>query len=413
MPQDTKYLQKRGNSWYIRIRKPPKIWGLPGEFIHTLRTSSLTEARRIRDIYLTPIMAETKGLEMAESILKLISGADDQIKEKLQALGEYLGDDAIDITVSQAFQKFTTYKRSTGTKDTTLEKYDVTLKAFLKIVEFDKPMSDVTTRDITNWRDTLLTMPSNWMKVKDPSKSTANKTSNTTINNHISNFSTVWKWVKREKYIKGKLDNPAEGIRAGASSRVRTEKQITISECDQLINLPFPSNSTKFDKKTWHYLPLIARYTGMRINEIGQLTTHDIREEEGILCFDINTDHGKTVKADSVRLIPISNKLSELIQPLINQCANAKVRKDLFPNRGDYKGRIAKSFDTTFNRHAKKIGAHCHFHGLRAYMTTQMANAGIDPIDRKKITGHSDPSIHAGYTKTVLARLKKAVDSVP
>ncbi|MCM8528227.1 MAG: site-specific integrase [Lentisphaeraceae bacterium] len=412
-PTDTKYLQKRGNAWYIRIKNPPKCWGLPGEFVHTLRTPNISEARKVRDLYLMPILAESKGLEMAERILKLIAGADDGIKEKLQNLGEYLGDDSADLTISQIFQKFTTYKTRTGTKPSTVEKYTGTLKALLQIIDYDKPMANVSTRDITNWRDTLLEMPSNWMKVQDPSKSKAPKMSNTTINNHLSFFRTVWKWAKKEKYLKGNLQNPAEGIRAGASSRVRTGKTITVSDCDKLINMPFPSNATNFDKKVWNYFPVIARYTGMRINEIGQLTTEDIREEEGILCFDINTNHGKSVKADSVRLVPISEKLKDFIKPLINQCANSKVRKEIFPKRGDYNGRIAKSFDNTFNRHAKKIGSHIHFHGLRSYMTTQMANAGIDEIDRKKITGHSDPSIHAGYTKTVLSRLKKAVDCVP
>jgi hypothetical protein len=41
-----------------------------------------------------------------------------------------------------------------------------------------------------------------------------------------------------------------------------------------------------------------------------------------------------------------------------------------------------------------------------------MANAGVDPIDRRKIVGHSDKDIHAGYTRNNLIRLKKAVDTI-
>lgn len=413
MPVDNKYLQQRGHCWYIRIAKPPKVWGLPGEFIHTLRTSNLTEARKIRDMYLTPILAETKGFEMVETILKLIAGADERIKEKLQNLGELLGDDENDLTISQAFKKFIDYKKRTGAMNSTLEKYETTLKSLLKIIKFDKHLSDLTTRDITNWRDTLLDMPSNWMKIQDPQKSDAPKMSNTTINNQISHVRYLWKWAQKEKYIKAKLSNPAEGIGAGKSSRIRTHKPITIEECDALVAMEFPNNAKAFDEKVWKYFPVISRYTSMRLNEIGQLTTDDIRMVDGILCFDINENNGKTVKADSIRLIPISNSLQKIIKPLIEECKNSKKVKDLFPNRGDYRGRIAKVFANNWDRKAKAIGEHCHFHGLRAYMTTQMANAGIDPIDRKKITGHSDPSIHAGYTKTDLKRLKKAVDSVP
>ena len=293
---DNKYLQQRGNTWYLRIRKPPKAWGLPGEFIHTLKTSNVIEARKVRDMYLIPILAETKGLEMAETILKLIAGADEQIKQKLQNLGAFLGDDSQDITVSQAFDLFITFKKRVKSKDSTLEVYETCKKSLLSSLTHDKFIDDITTRDITDWRNMLLDMPNNWMKIENPEESTAPKLSSTTINNQLSRFSSVWNWAKTEKYIKGKLINPAEGIRAGISSRVRTDEEITVEECDALMKMAFPRNAQSFDAKIWQFLPIMARYTGARLAELAQLTTDDIKEFKGYLCIDINDDHGKSLK---------------------------------------------------------------------------------------------------------------------
>ncbi|MGN1038072.1 MAG: DUF6538 domain-containing protein, partial [Mailhella sp.] len=49
--------------------------------------------------------------------------------------------------------------------------------------------------------------------------------------------------------------------------------------------------SERGEAKFWS--PWIALYTGMRIEEICQLTLADIREIDGVLCFSINEEHGK------------------------------------------------------------------------------------------------------------------------
>ncbi len=46
---DKKYLQKRGNCWYIRVPKPPRLWGKDSEFVCTLGTPDLKVARQLRD----------------------------------------------------------------------------------------------------------------------------------------------------------------------------------------------------------------------------------------------------------------------------------------------------------------------------------------------------------------------------
>ncbi|WKL57368.1 hypothetical protein Q1W73_17145 [Asticcacaulis sp. ZE23SCel15] len=58
------------------------------------------------------------------------------------------------------------------------------------------------------------------------------------------------------------------------------------------------------------FVPLIALFTGMRLNEICSLEPQDIIEVDGILCFSVNEGNDKHLKTDASRcLIPIHQSL--------------------------------------------------------------------------------------------------------
>lgn len=406
MPTDNKYLQQRNGVWFIRMR-PPKEWGVKGEFIHTLRTRSLPEARRLRDRFLTPVLAETSGIGMAKSILRLLSDADESIKTQLKELGAILGDDEKKPTFLDIFEKFIRYKTSTTVKASTIKTYRATVKSFITFLGNDPIFDEITIKDIITWRDHMLEMPTAWLTMKDPKNSSKPKMSPTTINNHLSNFKAVWNWAETENHTKKK--SPAKGIIAGKSKKTKTKKPITLEECDKLLEMDLPNRIKTFDKHAWYYLPRISRYTGARLAEIAQLTVDDIVTVQGVLCINITDyDDKETKNTQSVRVVPISEKLKEIMEPLLK-----KKKGELFKNRGDYDGRIAKYFSNRWNQEAKKIGDHCYFHGLRSFAITQMANAGVEKIYRMRIAGHTDKSSHDGYTKTYVQKLKQAVDLIP
>ena len=54
------------------------------------------------------------------------------------------------------------------------------------------------------------------------------------------------------------------------------------------------------------WVPLIGLYTGMRLEEICQGYVSDIKEIDGVWCFDVNDDKpDKSVKTEDRRLVPI------------------------------------------------------------------------------------------------------------
>lgn len=72
-----------------------------------------------------------------------------------------------------------------------------------------------------------------------------------------------------------------------------------------------PSSRIKTDEL--YYITMIAAYSGMRIKEITQLHKKDMILKDGVYCFSINTDDGKTTKTkNSIRFVPIHSKLIEL-----------------------------------------------------------------------------------------------------
>ena len=69
-----------------------------------------------------------------------------------------------------------------------------------------------------------------------------------------------------------------------------------------------------FRLRDWHYwLVLISAFTGARANEIAQLETTDIVRRDDVLCFNLTTENGKSLKTvASRRLIPVHPRLIDL-----------------------------------------------------------------------------------------------------
>ncbi|HHU7897060.1 TPA: tyrosine-type recombinase/integrase, partial [Escherichia coli] len=72
----------------------------------------------------------------------------------------------------------------------------------------------------------------------------------------------------------------------------------------------FSGNSA--ENKEMMALCLIGLYTGMRINEIASLTIDDVKEIEGVLCFEIT--QGKTKAA--ARVVPVHSLITPLVLSL-------------------------------------------------------------------------------------------------
>jgi integrase len=53
------------------------------------------------------------------------------------------------------------------------------------------------------------------------------------------------------------------------------------------------------------------------------------------------------------------------------------------------------------------------FHALRHSFTSALANAGVSPELRMKLTGHKSAEIHRGYTHMEMDTLKETIKKLP
>lgn len=153
----------------------------------------------------------------------------------------------------------------------------------------------------------------------------------------------------------------------------------------------------------------IACYTGMRINEIGDIKKKDIKVIDGIKIIDINESKTNA----GIRKIPVSRWIDELIEDL---CKNKKDDDYLFDISRDAK-RPTGAIGARFSRLKVSLGfgEDITFHSTRHRLDTYLLREGIDDKIVSQIMGHSikgNESRKTYYQGAHLQQLKQAIDIV-
>ncbi len=152
----------------------------------------------------------------------------------------------------------------------------------------------------------------------------------------------------------------------------------------------------------YFWLPLIALYTGMREGEILYLTADDIKEENGIVYFDINNNEDKNVKTGSgVRCTPIHDELLKIgLKSYIEKRKKTIRSGERLFGEGmtiPKKQEITKNYSRNFGEYTVRIGVREKkdgkevFHSFRHNLNTALSEAGVTNTVRAWIVGHKPP----------------------
>jgi integrase len=145
------------------------------------------------------------------------------------------------------------------------------------------------------------------------------------------------------------------------------------------------------------WVALIALYSGMRLEEIAQLTTADVREESAngatVWCIDVhNGGENKLKNETSQRLIPVH---SVLVQAGLLAYVKALPRGPLFPGltRRESKGgkigaRVGELFRKKLVALKLKRDGLC-FHSFRHNVSNSLDVAGVPQSDAARVLGHA------------------------
>ena len=173
-------------------------------------------------------------------------------------------------------------------------------------------------------------------------------------------------------------------------------------------------------RKARFWVPLLALFTGMRLNEITSLRTSDVSKKGEVWLINVQEDlaEGKTLKnTSSARIIPVHAELLRIgFDRFVGECAkNGKTH--LFGEIVATGGRRpSDNFSQWFGRFLKSVNVKTtklNFHSFRHTFRDGLREAGLPVEVVKALGGWANSEVHEGYGKGYeVATLQAAIDKV-
>ena len=168
-------------------------------------------------------------------------------------------------------------------------------------------------------------------------------------------------------------------------------------------------------KGEWKTMILIAYYTGARLSDCCRMTWADT---------DLSTLTFTQAKTGEKVTVPLHSDLAAHLSKL---AGTDKPEVFIMPHMADLKPGGRHGLSESFKRIMRKAGldigkvksagvrqlSRRTFHALRHSFTSALANQGVAPELRMKLTGHKTEAIHRGYTHHELEKLRAAVEKIP
>ena len=224
--------------------------------------------------------------------------------------------------------------------------------------------------------------------------------SETTFNNYIKNLTTIFTFAKREGYLS---NVPFERLKIRAKGKVSKQRsRYTESDLSKLFS---KSSYPRFEHARPHryWLPLLALFTGARLNELCQLYLDDVEEVEGLPCLLIRANHpGQVIKTvASERVVPLHSQLLKLGFLGFVESQRSIGASRLFPElklhpRQGY----SKTPSRWFSSYRKGVGFSGEekkdFHSFRHTVADHLKQQGVEEPKIAALLGHQAGGITFG-----------------
>ncbi len=221
----------------------------------------------------------------------------------------------------------------------------------------------------------------------------------TTINKYLQTYSDMFEWANRNGFVEKNVFSGLT-IRKSRRDSKGQRKAFTGGQITSIVDAVTRNENALIRKPYQKWGSLIGIYSGARLNEISQLHLKDIRQHEGIWCFDLNDDdEGKHLKAvASKRLVPVHPKLIDLGLLQFVQEMKAKGSERLFPDfrycpKNGWGRHLGRWFNETLLPKLDLKRKELVFHSLRHTVVTQLMQAGVEEPMVKAIVGHAQEGV--------------------
>ena len=196
-----------------------------------------------------------------------------------------------------------------------------------------------------------------------------------TMQKAVGFLSEYFEWLRYRGFVSQDLQNPFKDLHF--SKQLARPRQYLPLSLDEVLVLRQAAQAAD-DVLMATYID-IGRFTGMRLSEIGELSTESIVIEGGVKCFRVRPD-AKT-EASSNRLIPVA--------PALASCVDLKTL--------DLRG-TSNAVGKRFGRLKKLVledgstRQKC-FHSIRKFVVTTLEQGGVAEGIAADLVGHEKPNI--------------------
>lgn len=250
--------------------------------------------------------------------------------------------------------------------------------------------------------------------------------SNKTLNRYVSSLTSFFKWARKRGYVEEASSNPfSEQSRPKARKGTFEWVPYTIDELNTIFSAPvFHVSEDMRIKPKAHsietalrWVPLIALFSGMRLNEICQLNTADIRYARKIWYFNVTEEaEGTRLKTEAaVRRVPMHGEIINCgFTAYWESLPDGPLFPGLKPGGPDLKH--SWYFTRRYTKFRRRLGIHrprVNFHSFRKNVTTALDNARVPQSDVAAIIGHERGFTFDTYSAGLdLPALQSIVDKI-
>lgn len=284
---------------------------------------------------------------------------------------------------------------------------------WLRIVG-DQPIRSYGFKQHRDYKTSLAKLPANLNKspiYRDKSigeilEMTTRPAAPNTINKNLTRVAALFRWAVEYGYT---TLNPAGGMTIKNPKRASEERHAFTD--DDLIKIfhhdDYLRATPKVSYKYW--APLIALFTGARLNEIAQLHLDDFLELDDVAVININDQgEGKRLKTKAgKRTIPIHSELVRLgLLRYVSELRTANETR-MFPELKLRRDGYGQTISKWFQRYRRQCGM-CDdgkvFHSFRHTVIDRLKQADVPKEKIAALVGHEDNSVTFGrYGKDFFA----------
>ncbi len=296
----------------------------------------------------------------------------------------------------------------------------------------DIPVNEITKKHVREFKDFMLRYPAHvsgdmrqmtapqLIEISDATPGLRVLSPATVNDKMLGGISAILAWGEENAYLDY---NPASKVKVKAAKVSKTVRlPYSVDDLNKIFQFPIYTQDERPDAaggEAAKWIPLIAAFTGARLEEIGQLLVDDIKNEQGVLFFDLKVavEGGQRRKTESSkRRIPIHSRLIEC--GLLEYAKEMKKqgRKRLFPDLPYYKGKCTISWSKWWGRYARmhgNFGREKVFHSFRHAFKDGLREGGVQEEISDALTGHATHSEGRKYGgEYPLQRLHEGIEKL-